>query len=638
MRALSALPLDDDIVDRILTFCPSFKSLQCMILVSKTFHRIFQTRPKSILRAVAYNHYYNIVGPAFPQALRAARYPYWNPDRTQRQHEKDDPEEMATAYAEDPGPSGFYITAEDTEESRWLVKNAGMVQTLENAYSLTQKDHTSKTSVLSPQESFRFQRAVYRICLYTHIFSGDRYSLEEIEDMSTATINHIWRQRTAVLAQYPTEELFQIHAVIQFFRGIFEGICEFDSERNLIDLFLSTGPGGVERAWEFRSLEAVDDWLGFSMNEGEVTPLYEGYISRPLQVIWVQRGAPEPRSGVGAATRSILDTIVGENDTCFQCAASGGLKLLTQANWSRLSIVPPALLKNRLKENKTETRLFRAAVEQLRPKDEEDDSNELGHGGDTPASELMRMLRWAAGANTNLLGGGDSDDEHSDVESDGEDSDRDLGGTFVFGSVPSGIDDDFTKATYKEKQATEAFIAAVFERVANRKPDAAASAGAGGWDDWTSDKSYCRPCLMKFLEEHVWQWWLDERVGGRHPKTAGALLPFSFVCCTKFLSESSTPSLSFLIGLPVVFTSLFTVTLGIFDHDLTSAVGMVTIARRWCTRKNMRRIRIISASPSRVIPDGVKNAVQGTENRQAKHKRSRLGELENAYSIGCSPH
>ncbi|KAJ7735727.1 hypothetical protein B0H16DRAFT_1575207 [Mycena metata] len=544
MRALSTLPLDDDIIDRILTFCPTLKSLQCMILLSKAFHRIFQTRPKSILRAVTYNHYYNIVGPAFPQALRAVRYPCWNPDNTQRQHEQDDPEEMATAYPEDFDLDGSRMTA---EEIRWLRKSAKMVQTLENAYSLTQKDRTSKTSVLSPQESLRFQRAVYRICLYARIFSGDRYDLEEIEELGTPTINHIWRQRTAVLAQYPTEELFEIHAVIQFFRGIFEGVCEHEIERNMIDLFLSTGPGGAERAWEFRTLEAVEDWLGVRVDDEEITPLYEGYISRPLQEIWVQRGVSKPESGVGAVTKGILDSIVGENDTCSQCGTSGGLKLLTQANWSRLSIVPSALLKNRLKENKTEMRLLRAAVEKLPPKDEDDESdhNPPGDGGDEESEDGD-----AAGANTsNPLGGGDSDDEHSDAESDGDDSalgdflpvqgpnNSSFGSFFglggfppvlgsnnggfpsIFGSVPSGFgDDDFTKlvtkATYDEENAMEAFLTIVFEWVANRKTDAAASASAGDWDAWTSNKSYCRPCLVKFLEEHVWQWWLDERVKG----------------------------------------------------------------------------------------------------------------------------
>jgi hypothetical protein len=46
MRALTALPLDDDIVDRIMIFCPTFGSLQATMLVSKAFYRVFKTHPK----------------------------------------------------------------------------------------------------------------------------------------------------------------------------------------------------------------------------------------------------------------------------------------------------------------------------------------------------------------------------------------------------------------------------------------------------------------------------------------------------------------------------------------------------------------------------------------------------------------
>lgn len=34
------------------------------------------------------------------------------------------------------------------------------------------------------------------------------------------------------------------------------------------------------------------------------------------------------------------------------------------------------------------------------------------------------------------------------------------------------------------------------------------------WDGWERDKSYCQPCLCKFLEEHVWRWFLQERING----------------------------------------------------------------------------------------------------------------------------
>lgn len=36
---------------------------------------------------------------------------------------------------------------------------------------------------------------------------------------------------------------------------------------------------------------------------------------------------------------------------------------------------------------------------------------------------------------------------------------------------------------------------------------------AGGeWDGWEQDKSYCQPCLFKFLEDHTWRWFLQEQL------------------------------------------------------------------------------------------------------------------------------
>lgn len=69
MSAKNSFPLDDDIVDRILTWLPDFYTLKSTILVSKSIHTVFEAHPKSIIRAVAYN----LVGPALPQALRTTR-------------------------------------------------------------------------------------------------------------------------------------------------------------------------------------------------------------------------------------------------------------------------------------------------------------------------------------------------------------------------------------------------------------------------------------------------------------------------------------------------------------------------------------------------------------------------------------
>ncbi|KAJ6535730.1 hypothetical protein B0H19DRAFT_1184067 [Mycena capillaripes] len=407
MRALSSLPLDDDIVDRIMTFCPTFTTLQGMILASKAFYGVYQTHPKSITRAVTYN----IVGPALSQALRVIRYPY---DKGEGAWEKEEPDALATECPEDHDAS--VITA---DEKTRLQMNSKVVETLEDIYSLTQKDRTSKTSVLTSEESWRFRRAMYRIMHYCNLFPGHRYSSEDIDELGDERIQRIQRQRTAVLKEYPTDELLQIYAVVRFMRWVLAAVSEDDNQSNTIDILLSTGPDGAARAWEYRSFEVLEDDIGFGLYEDdEDNPLYTGYFALPLENIWAARKVKPPKDDE-PATKWILDTVVGANDTCSQCATPGGLTLLTEANWHRLQIYPTQFLKNKLKLNSSETTPFAAAV----------------------------------------------------------------------GSVYN-------------QDTVGPWITSIFS----------ASRAAAEWDKWTVDLSYCQPCLFKFLEEHVWRWWLQERM------------------------------------------------------------------------------------------------------------------------------
>ncbi|KAJ6526332.1 hypothetical protein B0H19DRAFT_1084438 [Mycena capillaripes] len=32
------------------------------------------------------------------------------------------------------------------------------------------------------------------------------------------------------------------------------------------------------------------------------------------------------------------------------------------------------------------------------------------------------------------------------------------------------------------------------------------------WSGWERERSYCERCFSKFLKEHTWQWFLEERV------------------------------------------------------------------------------------------------------------------------------
>ncbi|KAJ7261073.1 hypothetical protein C8J57DRAFT_472549 [Mycena rebaudengoi] len=403
MRPYNGLPLDDDIIDRIMTFCPTFGTLQSTILVSKAFYRVFQAHPKSITRAVAYI----AVGPALPQALRVVRYPYYEYDTPDC-----DSSLMATACPEDHSPS--FISA---EENVSLQENSRVVATLEDIYSLTNKDHKTKTSVLTSDESWRFRRAMYRIMLYCNQFPGNRYTAEEIDFDDEELIEKIRAQRTTVLSEYSTDELHQLDSVVKFLHGILDSVSAPPGET-----LLSTGPSGVQRAWQAHSCDVLEDDIDFAFfeDDGDI-PLFQGYFSLPLENIWAARKITPPNED-DPASQWILDQVDGANDTCSQCAAAAGIHLYTEANWDRFPIYLTNLLKNNLKHNATITQPFFTATSHL--------------------------------VNSDALG---------------------------------------------------PFIGNLFALKTHTAP---------AFDNWERTHSYCFGCLTKFLEEHLWIWFLEERVRG----------------------------------------------------------------------------------------------------------------------------
>ncbi|KAF8188463.1 hypothetical protein K438DRAFT_2019265 [Mycena galopus ATCC 62051] len=404
MRAynLNALPLEDDILDRIMTFFPTFDTLRAAMLVSKAFYRVFQAHPKSITWAVSYN----VVGPALPQALRVIRYPYYGHDL----YDPDiDPTVMATAVPEDRNPSA--VTKAEQEK---LKENAGVVAMLEDIYSLLNKDRTSKTSLLTAEESFRFRRTMYRVMLYSTIFAGTRHKYEEIEDLDPDDIffEKIRNQRTAVLNEYSTEGLQELLSTSKFLLDVYDDLSNSRS-----DAFLSMGPSGALRAWKSRSYDVLENDIDFNfLDEADDVPLYDGYISVPVKNILTTRNISLPEDEE-PPSKWILDSVNGENDTCSQCAVSGGLKLYTEANWFRL---PPwsYKLKSHLNQNMTIVEPFLTATAHL-------------------------------------------------------------------SAAPESLGP---------------FITDLFSRRTDR------------FNGWKRTDSYCFFCLTKFVKEHLWRWFLDERI------------------------------------------------------------------------------------------------------------------------------
>ncbi|KAJ6505363.1 hypothetical protein C8R45DRAFT_972466 [Mycena sanguinolenta] len=325
IHSSNASPLPDDILGQIMTFCPNFETLQALILVSKAFHRVFHTHPKSITYKVARN----VVGPALPQALRVVRYPYsgYSP--------ANDPSVMATACPEDSN-----ITILTAAEKTKLEENSLVVEKLEDVYSLLNKHRTSQKSFLTAQESLRFRRAMYRFMLFSNIFPGSRYlseEIEELEDDADPLFQKIYAQRTAILNEYSTVELQELLSASNFLLNVFD-----DAARTRNHALLSTGPSGALRTWQARTCDGLEDELDFNfLDDADRVPLYDGYVSLPLKKIWIARNLTVPNEDdeeeedLEPASKWILDSINGADDTCSQCDSLGGLDLYTEANWFR---------------------------------------------------------------------------------------------------------------------------------------------------------------------------------------------------------------------------------------------------------------------------------------------------------------
>ncbi|KDQ62628.1 hypothetical protein JAAARDRAFT_30540 [Jaapia argillacea MUCL 33604] len=208
IRSYTSFPLDDDLVDRILTLLPDFSSLRSAIRISKAVHQVFQRRPNSIIRAVAEN----LVGPSLPQALRVARL---------QQHSIAKDKRGDFTLDELPAEEIVQNVVLTSTDAQLLAKNAPVVHDLEDLYSWRNKDRTSKVSKLSEHESVPFHRAIYRFWAYQVIFGNqlpEEYDDEDEEDFHDDDYDELYEtnheKRVSFIKSIPDPE----HC--EFLRGV----------------------------------------------------------------------------------------------------------------------------------------------------------------------------------------------------------------------------------------------------------------------------------------------------------------------------------------------------------------------------------------------------------------------------------
>ncbi|KAJ7723712.1 hypothetical protein B0H14DRAFT_3519866 [Mycena olivaceomarginata] len=275
----SALP--SDIVDQLLAASPDFDALNASIRVSKAWCEAYEAHPTSIALAVARN----MVGEALPQAMRFLRYPYPKKDDNEwprdADNEDEDEEKDSEEDSEDEERDGMrekrkrqkaiklprrslsesaQIGELTPEEQRKLQENAAIVTQLEALFS-----SRYKTSRLTPLESSRFARAIYRVMLYCELFyyplmidDTDAYEKDDPE------IVKIYRDRSAMLNEYPTPELLEICTIVAFLHDLICDVEEAEGHEELeclLDICLSTGPAVILQAYLAKSINIFDEVL-----------------------------------------------------------------------------------------------------------------------------------------------------------------------------------------------------------------------------------------------------------------------------------------------------------------------------------------------------------------------------------------
>ncbi|KAG2107252.1 uncharacterized protein F5147DRAFT_698279 [Suillus discolor] len=287
-----------DLVECFLRFLPDFQCLASTILTSKAIYNVFQQHPRSVVRSVAYN----LVGPALPQALRFIRCKnaqlYYKP--------------VGELLGEDDIQKNPVLSSEDITS---LVDISTSIQELESLFSWRMKDRRFKTSQLSLAESTKFQKAMYRMSLFSAVYGrnaqesaiGSDSDQEEID----SALEEAKTLRKGFFRSFSTPELRDIQWVETFLRGV-----------------ITRGEGVY-----FATMPPIT----YSPESSFV--LY----CAPHHVIDVYKGGTEQPHLPVTQKQPIIDEIVGEHDRCSQCRSDTikCLDLWGPSNWSYLWSTPP---------------------------------------------------------------------------------------------------------------------------------------------------------------------------------------------------------------------------------------------------------------------------------------------------------
>ncbi|EPQ54519.1 hypothetical protein GLOTRDRAFT_139095 [Gloeophyllum trabeum ATCC 11539] len=374
-----SFPVADDLVDCIMRALPDLSSLSSVILVSKHIYEVFKCHPSSIVSAVAYNH----IGPALPQALRAARH---DKDRDTRDPSNWVPE------------SEVLNTPITRSEAQTLNQDARVVSELEDLFSWSHKDPTSPKSVLSENESMRFCRAMYRFLLYADTFRCDEEEDEDEDEDGDLVLLNYTEEKERFFDSLGDDTQFLEFAVIYRFlcetvqwtaRAIGEFYPEWTGDNPEVDMLgfvVSTGPEVVLQMFKCQS---GAPFIPVPENEENLEEFC--FIARDLAKAFERRRLGKPDWNLHEMKKVILDDYYKyEDHPCDNCKQASQ-RLWSSANWPLLKgILSPgelgAAMKGHLPRNFTERQPLTQYLER-------------------PAFCYPDLFKWMIEHNTELDGG-----------------------------------------------------------------------------------------------------------------------------------------------------------------------------------------------------------------------------------------
>ncbi|KAI0961225.1 hypothetical protein AcV7_000380 [Taiwanofungus camphoratus] len=283
--------LSHDTIDHILTFLTDFCTLSAAIRVSKSCYAVFQACPKSIVNAIARN----VAGPALPAALRLTR-------------------QVLDVYDDEVPDEARVLEVPMTRpEANCLCHCAQIVRELEDLFSWRYKDRMSRTSNLSSAESMRFSCAMYRFWLYCETFKRRLVDDSQYQDLGEHDF----------LMHFLSDQLSEMREVASFLSQLREWLLiSYSSIRHV--------PNGHE----------IDDsYDPESILHGLKHHYFPELNRSGLDLFLDSFDAAAQHNNETASARkdkSILDTVIGEQDRCHRCQQVFGNNLWGPTNWSCL--------------------------------------------------------------------------------------------------------------------------------------------------------------------------------------------------------------------------------------------------------------------------------------------------------------